>query len=191
MTCAASSRGTSSACATCGRSLVSGRAADFRDAFKSARTMHLRQRREFQRQLDEARQKADKLAATAPDGAHARDVSGVDLSRTLRRRLALARARPGRSRLMKRRARTWLGYGLWALLSLGFGLQKAAWQPAKSARRPPERADRAIRPDGRRGQRPVRRGYGGARPLSAGPHRVHGVRRPGSPSCGAAPPSTR
>ena len=49
--------------------LVSGRAADFKDAFKSARTMHLRQRREFRRQLDEARQKADKLAATAPDGA--------------------------------------------------------------------------------------------------------------------------
>lgn len=49
--------------------LVSGRAADFKDAFKSAREMHRRQRREFERRLDETRQKVDKLAATAPDGA--------------------------------------------------------------------------------------------------------------------------
>ncbi len=50
-------------------SLVSGRAADFKDAFNSARAMHLRQRRELERRLDDTRQKVDKLAATAPDGA--------------------------------------------------------------------------------------------------------------------------
>ncbi|MYD94769.1 MAG: DUF1992 domain-containing protein [Chloroflexi bacterium] len=49
--------------------LVSGRSADFKDAFKSARATHLRRRREFQRLLDETRPKIDKLAATAPDGA--------------------------------------------------------------------------------------------------------------------------
>ena len=49
--------------------LVSGRAADFKDAFNSAREMHLRQRREFERVLNETRKKADKLASTAPDGA--------------------------------------------------------------------------------------------------------------------------
>ena len=49
--------------------LVSGRSADFKDAFNSASETHLRQRREFQRLLDETRQRVDKLAATAPDGA--------------------------------------------------------------------------------------------------------------------------
>ncbi|MDE2867819.1 MAG: DUF1992 domain-containing protein [Chloroflexota bacterium] len=49
--------------------LVSGRAADFKDAFKSARELHCRQRREFERLLDETRQKVDKLSASAPDGA--------------------------------------------------------------------------------------------------------------------------
>ncbi|MDE2768956.1 MAG: DUF1992 domain-containing protein [Chloroflexota bacterium] len=49
--------------------LVSGRAADFKDAFKSARERHVWQRREFERLLDETRQRVDKLAATAPDGA--------------------------------------------------------------------------------------------------------------------------
>lgn len=49
--------------------LVAGRAADFKDAFANARNVHLRQRREYQRLLEETRQKLDKLAATAPDGA--------------------------------------------------------------------------------------------------------------------------
>lgn len=51
------------------KALVLGRAADFKDAFESVRTVHLRQRREFQRLIDETRQKVNKLAATAPDGA--------------------------------------------------------------------------------------------------------------------------
>ncbi|MCY3748062.1 MAG: DUF1992 domain-containing protein [Chloroflexi bacterium] len=49
--------------------LVSGRAAEFKESFKSARETHLRHRHEFERLLDETRQKIDKLAATAPDGA--------------------------------------------------------------------------------------------------------------------------
>ena len=49
--------------------LVTGRAADFKDGFANARAEHRRQRREFERLLDEARAKVDKLAATAPDGA--------------------------------------------------------------------------------------------------------------------------
>lgn len=50
-------------------SLVSGRAADFKDAFKNARNMHLRRRRDFVSRLDQTRQNVDKLAACAPDGA--------------------------------------------------------------------------------------------------------------------------
>ena len=49
--------------------LVTGRAADFKDGFLSARAMHERQRCEFERLVDETQQKVHKLAATAPDGA--------------------------------------------------------------------------------------------------------------------------
>ena len=49
--------------------LVTGRAADFKEAFASARNVHQRQRREFESHLDQTRQKVDKLAATAPHGA--------------------------------------------------------------------------------------------------------------------------
>lgn len=50
-------------------SFVTGHAADFKDAFASARAVHQRQRHEFERSLDQTRQNVDKLAATAPDGA--------------------------------------------------------------------------------------------------------------------------
>ena len=51
------------------QALVAGRAADFKDAFASARAAHQQQRREFERLLGETRKKVDKLAAAAPDGA--------------------------------------------------------------------------------------------------------------------------
>ncbi|MDE2903232.1 MAG: DUF1992 domain-containing protein [Chloroflexota bacterium] len=50
-------------------SFATGHAADFKDAFASARAVHQRQRREFDSILDQTRQNVDKLAATAPDGA--------------------------------------------------------------------------------------------------------------------------
>lgn len=49
--------------------LVAGRAADFKEAFVNAGAVHQRQRRQFEQLLDEACQKIDRLAATAPDGA--------------------------------------------------------------------------------------------------------------------------
>ena len=51
------------------QALVTGRAADFKEAFANARAVHTRQRQEFAQLLDETRRKIDKLAATAPDGA--------------------------------------------------------------------------------------------------------------------------
>jgi len=52
-----------------GHAVVGGRAADFKEAFVNAGAVHQRQRRQFEQLLDEARQKIDRLAATAPDGA--------------------------------------------------------------------------------------------------------------------------
>lgn len=51
------------------QALVAGRASDFKDALANAAVVHQRQRREFEQLLEETRQKIERLAATAPDGA--------------------------------------------------------------------------------------------------------------------------
>ena len=71
-------------------SLVSGRAADFKDAFKSARETHLRQRREFQRLLDETRTENRQAGGHGAGRRATRDVPSRRLPGTLRCRLALA-----------------------------------------------------------------------------------------------------